>query len=77
LRLPSESDLLAEPRDDLFNGIVMLKAAGKVVEIEDWQHALYRTIRPKTVPAILAFVPYYLWNNRGSNPMQVWIAELS
>lgn len=75
LRLPSESDLSAEHHDDLFNGIVTLKAAGRVVETDDWQHDLYRRVRPKTMPAHLAFVPYYLWNNRGPNRMQVWIAE--
>jgi len=76
LRLPSESNLSVEPRDDLFNGIVTLKAVGRVVETDDWQHDLYRRIQPKTMPALLVFMPYYLWNNRGSNPMQVWIAEL-
>jgi len=35
--------------------------------------ALYTTEACATLPARLMGIPYFLWNNRGPNRMQVWL----
>ena len=75
LRLPQSADIRAVARDDLFGGIVMLQAEGVRVESIDWTGDLYRATPPMEVPATLLAVPYYVWCNRGPNPMQVWTRE--
>jgi DUF1680 family protein len=62
-------------RPDLFDGIVALTARGKAAKTPDWNDALYRTAPPKLGPAKLTAIPYFLWSNRETGPMTVWIPE--
>jgi len=75
LRLPRTADVQAVTRDDLLGGIVTLQAEGVCVQSSDWSHDLYRATPPMEIPATLTAVPYYIWCNRGPNPMQVWTRE--
>lgn len=75
LKLPRTGAVIAAPRDDLFDGIVTLVADGSAVRTDDWNKDLYRNAPPAEKAAVITAVPYYIWCNRGSNPMQVWIAE--
>ncbi|MCT7377645.1 glycoside hydrolase family 127 protein [Chelativorans salis] len=74
-RLPRNSEVRALARNDLFDGATLLTAEGKAIDDDGWQRALYRTEPPRERPATLTAIPYFLWNNRGPGPMQVWIAE--
>lgn len=62
-------------REDLFDGIVTVVGAASAVEVGASDAPLYANrpfdVRPATVTAI----PYFLWNNRGPNRMQVWLPE--
>lgn len=74
LRLPRGAAVAAESRADLFDGIQVLKAPAMAVAGE-WGDALYRSEPPVETSAQVTAVPYYIWCNRGPNPMQVWIRE--
>jgi DUF1680 family protein len=75
LALPRGAGLEAVERRDLFDGIVTVVAEGRATATTDWNGALYRNAPPSHEPAKLTAVPYYIWNNRGPNPMTVWLAE--
>lgn len=75
LRLPRSARIDERQRPDLFDGIVTLTAEAQRLEAGGDEGALYRTDAPGIRPATLTALPYYLWNNRGSGSMQVWIAE--
>ncbi|MBI4922676.1 MAG: glycoside hydrolase family 127 protein [Devosia nanyangense] len=74
-RLPRRADLKTATRADLFDGIVTLEAEGIRLEEDDWLDHLYRASPPRTEPATLTAIPYYLWNNRGPGTMLVWVPE--
>ena len=73
--LPRTAEITARQRADLFDGIVVLEAQGTDLAADDWQHDLYRTSPPVAAPVTLTAIPYYLWCNRGSGAMSVWINE--
>jgi DUF1680 family protein len=75
VRLPRHASLGAEVRPDLFDGIVSLVADAEAAQVAPEGDALYRKEPFPTRPTRLVAVPYYAWNNRGPNRMQVWIAE--
>jgi len=65
---------LVQVRPDLFDGIVTVVADAEATPVAD-SDSLYRSEPFSTTSTRLVAVPYYTWNNRGPNPMQVWIAE--
>ena len=76
LKLPRRSEIRAEQRDDLFDGIVTL--AADAMRLDDRRLGRTRSIapsRPPRQPATLTALPYYLWNNREKGSMMVWLAE--
>lgn len=74
LTLPHDAAIESRERSDLFGGIVTAVAEGALSDVADWD-GLYRERPPAHRPARLTALPYYLWNNRGPNPMTVWIPE--
>ncbi len=58
----------AVQRPDLFGGIYVIEVAGKTLLSVDGEQVRLQDI-------LLTGVPYYLWNNRGNGPMQVWLPE--
>ena len=75
LRLPRDAVVTAEQARDLLGGITVLKAKGVALKEGDWNGDLYRAAPPTEQAATLTAIPYYIWNNRGPNRMQVWISE--
>ena len=75
LTLPRGSPLEARWRDDLLNGAMTLAASAVRLAPGDVEGALYSTAPPAERDASLTALPYYLWANRQSGSMQVWIAE--
>ncbi|NBZ86736.1 glycoside hydrolase family 127 protein [Stagnihabitans tardus] len=72
LRLPSSAALTATFRTDLLGGIATVTATGQATQTPT---ALYTTTPAAEQPSPLTAVPYYIWANRGPNPMQVWVRE--
>lgn len=75
LRLPREASLRVERRAEPFDAVV-IQADGVRLDTESWTGALYRSEAPRTEPVKLTAIPYFLWNNRGSGSMSVWIPEV-
>jgi len=76
LRLPRDAALRVVERADLFGGIVTVIAEAGEVGVDASAAPLYAN-RPFNVrPAPLTAIPYFLWNNRGPNRMQVWLPEI-
>ena len=75
LRLPRGGDLTSRYRADLLGGIAVVEGTGAALGDDGWAHVLYRDTPAQEVPVTLIGVPYYIWCNRGSNPMQVWLRE--
>ena len=74
-RLPRDAALTSGFRADLLGGVAVIKATGAVLTDADWSHVLYRETPADEASVALTAVPYYIWCNRGANPMQVWLRE--
>lgn len=75
MRLPRDAALAPGLRSDLFGGIVTVEADAQAADASDWGDTLYRSTPPRADPTRLTAIPYYLWCNRGSGSMLVWIPE--
>ena len=75
IKLPRGSAIKAAPREDLFDGTVVLSADAIRLDDSDWADTLYRTERPAEQQVTLTALPYYLWNNRQKGSMTVWLVE--
>ena len=61
---------------DLLDGVVVLHHRGNVLESASADEALYGPLNlrtPKTRLTDTSFIPYYVWANRQSCAMQVWV----
>jgi DUF1680 family protein len=65
LILPEDAKLNAEYRSDLLGGITVLKGA----------LPLQSFLAAPGPPVTVTFVPYGVWNNRGPDLMQIWLAN--
>jgi DUF1680 family protein len=75
LKLPRQSEVRVEQRNDLFDGVVTLTAEASRIRDDGWEGKLYRDEPPAEEPAKLTALPYYLWNNRERGSMAVWVVE--
>ncbi|MGJ8584080.1 MAG: glycoside hydrolase family 127 protein [Marinosulfonomonas sp.] len=75
IRLPANAELSARFDPDLLGGIAVIEGPALAEDGAAWGNELYRKARAKDVSTTLTAVPYYIWCNRGSNPMQVWVQE--
>jgi DUF1680 family protein len=75
IRLSNEAKLEIAERHDLFDGIATIVAEAMRADPGAWNGALYASERPTPAPMTATAVPYFLWSNRGPNPMTVWIPE--
>jgi DUF1680 family protein len=75
IRLPKNAQLDATERRDLFDGIITVIADARSADPDAWNGALYTSRQPELTLRTMTAVPYFLWSNRGPNPMTVWIPE--
>jgi DUF1680 family protein len=73
-RLPAAAPL-TDTWSDLLGGITTLHAEAMTADASTWGTALYRSTPPSEARSPILAVPYYIWCNRGANPMQVWLRE--
>jgi DUF1680 family protein len=64
--LPTNANFTSEMRNDLLNGIEVIKAVTPVIEINKEGTSISTTNRPVTL------IPYYAWANRGAGEMTIW-----
>jgi hypothetical protein len=75
LTLSRSAPLDAAWRKDLLGGVMTLKVKAKRLVPGKGRGALYSTQPPAAEDAEVVALPYYLWANRTSGSMQVWVAE--
>lgn len=75
IRLAKDASLSARFDPGLLGGVTVIEGEASVEDAAAWGNDLYRTSRAPEVPTRLTALPYYIWCNRGSNPMQVWLQE--
>lgn len=75
LRLPQGAELSSRFDTGLLGGIAVIEGPARAEDADAWGHALYRTARTAERDTVLTAVPYYIWCNRGANPMQLWLQE--
>ncbi|MDF9845038.1 MULTISPECIES: beta-L-arabinofuranosidase domain-containing protein [unclassified Paenibacillus] len=59
----------------LLGGAVIVKTDGFRVDEASWNGELYGSTKAETKPVEITAIPYYLWGNRGSGEMKVWIRD--
>ncbi|MBY0013925.1 glycoside hydrolase family 127 protein [Paenibacillus typhae] len=59
----------------LLGGAVIVKTRGFRVDEASWNGELYGSTKAETKPVEITAIPYYLWGNRGSGEMKVWIRD--
>ena len=74
-----EKDFASEYKPELLDGVVVLRHRGGVLEHASADQPLYGPVKlgtPKTRPEEITFIPYYVWANRQTCGMQVWVPYL-
>ena len=75
LALPRGSAFEKVRMDWLPEGMVAWRAKGVRYSEKGWTGAYAQAV-PQTEPAMLTFVPYSQWSNRGEGEMCVWVNEI-
>ncbi len=75
LALPADAAFETFVMDWMPTGTLALRATGVRRQADGWRTA-YSDQPIAEAPAVLTFVPYFLWNNRGKGEMTVWVNEL-
>ncbi|HHW19427.1 MAG TPA: glycoside hydrolase family 127 protein [Firmicutes bacterium] len=77
--LPKTSQLIAEYRQDLLGGVVVITSEAQI-DCTDWEDELYQqepleSLTADTRPFRITAVPYCVWDNREPGEMTVWLRE--
>lgn len=75
ISLKEDGALSAYFDDTLLGGAVVVEAEGFKVDQAGWTGGLYSREKASVQSVKVKAVPYYLWGNRGSGEMKVWIPE--
>ncbi len=67
LVLPATENLKPEHRQELLNGVTVLKGNATAVITDSKQNTVSSVVQPFTA------IPYYAWANRGKGEMAVWL----
>lgn len=59
--------------ESLLGGAVVVKTDGFRIDEGSWNGGLYGSMKAGVTPVEVTAVPYYLWGNRGSGEMKVWV----
>jgi DUF1680 family protein len=73
IRLANDATFESRFEPDGPEGMVVIEGGAELLETEDWEGVLYRTLPPKSRPYTLMAIPYYAWGNRQATGMRVWI----
>ncbi|MDI4647934.1 glycoside hydrolase family 127 protein [Cohnella hashimotonis] len=75
ISLAEDAELVAEYREDLLGGTVVLTGEGLRSEEHSWRGELYRPVNRQKNGVRITAVPYAYWGNRQPGEMTVWIRE--
>ena len=72
-RLRVDADAPVAVTEETYGGLPVLTAAGEILPEQPSLYAPYAPAEPR--PAVLRFIPYYTFANRGADDMQVWVLK--
>ncbi|KWX73856.1 glycoside hydrolase family 127 protein [Paenibacillus jilunlii] len=75
IALDESAPLTEQFEASLLGGAVVVKGQGSRIEQAGWSGGLYSRAKAPVEAATITAIPYYLWGNRGSGEMKVWIPE--
>ncbi len=75
LSLVADTDLMAQCDASILGGTVVIHGEGRATDDSDWNGVLYRHEPPGATMRTITAVPYYVWDNRQSGQMRVWMRE--
>lgn len=75
ISLSDSGDFTETFEKSLLGGAVVVEGNGFRVNQESWSGELYSRKKAALEPVKVTAIPYYLWGNRGSGEMKVWIPE--
>ena len=64
--MPASVSFTSEQKNDLLNGVEVVKTTAPVVEINKDGTGI------ATVDRAVTLIPYYAWANRGAGEMMIW-----
>ncbi len=74
LMLPGNSDITVSTQESFLGEYIpVLTAQGMRRNPDAWQDTLYSATPSPRIPCRIRAIPYYLWNNRETGEMIVWI----
>ncbi|MCD8351559.1 MAG: glycoside hydrolase family 127 protein [Planctomycetaceae bacterium] len=73
IRVRPDTSFVPEFRQDILDGVTVLKAPARLVATEGWGTTLYRESAPLLVDTTITAVPYFAWDNREAGEMLVWM----
>ncbi|MRH43572.1 glycoside hydrolase family 127 protein [Aquibacillus halophilus] len=73
--LPRGSELRAEYKENLLNGVVVITGEAERLNANAWGSELYRPASQTTETVTIQAIPYYAWCNRKPGEMIVWVNE--
>ncbi len=75
LMLPEQAHVAGEFREDVLDGVVVVRGEAQSSDEPDWADRIYRPAdhMPQPRPMTFTAVPYYAHANRGPAEMRVWI----
>jgi DUF1680 family protein len=81
LAVDKNQPLLTRWAADTLGGVMLVEAAGQMLDPETWHGQLYLPLNcalpAEPQPIRLVAIPYYAWGNRGIGAMRVWIPKKS
>ena len=75
LSIEASGTMKEEREKGALGDIIRISVPGTRMRVPKEEHSLYRPAEEE-IPedtALIHFIPYYTWGNRGSNEMQVWV----
>ncbi|NOS72739.1 MAG: glycoside hydrolase family 127 protein [Verrucomicrobia bacterium] len=75
-RVPDGAQFMARYDQRLLGGVVTLNTTLMAGTPGDWSGKLYRELKPQELrPVKVQLIPYFVWGNRGTSEMSVWLRQ--
>ena len=72
--ISGNAELNLEYSPDLFDGVMTITANARRIREDVWEDRLYQQCtEDETISCRIRAIPYFLWNNRGTGEMLIWI----
>jgi len=75
ISIPFCNEFTEEYDEKLFGGAIVIRGEAFRIDVSTWDDQLYSTIEVNEMPTFLKAIPYYMWGNRKSGEMAVWIRQ--